>query len=107
MCVEGELMIIVTGEARFAPGEIERLQGALQAWIEVVRGRDGCQSYSYAVDLADPDLLHVVETWRDEAAIDAHMADMGGLMAGLAGARMLSLSVKAYEASYLKTLMGE
>jgi quinol monooxygenase YgiN len=100
-------MIIVTGQARFAPGEVERLRGALDAWTREVRRRDGCLSYCYAVDIADPDLVHVIESWRDEAAIDVHMADMGGLMASLAGAKMLSLSVKGYEATYLKTLMGE
>jgi quinol monooxygenase YgiN len=100
-------MIIVTGEARFAAGEIERLRGALNAWVSEVRGRDGCLSYHYAVDLGDPDLVHVVETWRDEAAVDAHMADMGGLMQALAGAQMLALSVKAYDGRYVKTLMGE
>ena len=100
-------MIIVMGEARFAAGEIERLRAPLNAWIEEVCRRDGCLSYSYAVDLGDPNLLHVVETWRDEAAIDAHMTDMGTLMNVLAGAQMLSLNVKAYDTRYIKTLMGE
>jgi quinol monooxygenase YgiN len=100
-------VIMVTGQARFAPGEIERLRGLLNAWIEEARSRAGCLSYHYAVDLGDPDLVHVVEMWRDEAAIDTHMTDMGGLMAALGGARLLSLDVKAYRADYLKTLMGD
>ena len=100
-------MIIVVGQARFASGEIERLRGALNEWIEQVRKRPGCLSYCYAVDLGDPDLLHVIETWADEAAIDAHMEDLGGLMNVLAGTQMLSLSVKSYSGAYLKTIMGE
>jgi quinol monooxygenase YgiN len=100
-------MIIVTGEARFEEGEIERLRPDLDAWTHEVRRRDGCESYCYAVDLGDPNLLHVIERWRDEAAIDAHMADMGGVMAALAGAKMTALSVKAYEAHYVRTLMGD
>jgi quinol monooxygenase YgiN len=100
-------MIIVTGQARFAQGEVERLRGALNAWTDVVRNRDGCLSYCYALDIGEPDLVHVLEMWRDEAAIDAHMENMGPLMDVLAGAQMLSLSVKGYEARYLKTLMGE
>jgi len=35
------------------------------------------------------------------------MGNMTGLMQALEGAQMLSLSVKAYEARYLKNLMGE
>jgi len=103
----GAEVIIVTGSARFGAGEVERLRAPLNAWIDEVRTRDGCQSYCYAVDLGDPDLIHVIETWRDEAAIDVHMGNMTGLMQALEGARMLELSVKAYEARYLKTLMGE
>jgi quinol monooxygenase YgiN len=100
-------MIIVTGQARFEEGEIERLRPELAAWTQVVRGRDGCESYHYAVDIGDPNLLHVIETWRDEAAIDAHINDMGELMAALGGAKMAALSVAAYEARFVKTLMGD
>jgi quinol monooxygenase YgiN len=100
-------MIIVKGEAHFAPGEIERLREPLNGWIEEVRQRDGCLSYCYAADLGNPDILHVIETWRDLEAIDTHMNDMGQLMGVLAGAQMLSLSVKAYTATYSRTLMGD
>ena len=100
-------MLIVKGQAQFGPGEVERLREGLNRWIGAVRGRPGCASYNVAVDLGDPDLLHVVECWEDEAAIDTHMSDMGQLMEVLAGADMRALSVKAYQADYLKTLMGE
>jgi quinol monooxygenase YgiN len=49
----------------------------------------------------------VIETWRDEAAIDAHVEDMGDLMAALGGAKMEALSVNAYDARFVKTLMGD
>lgn len=105
--IRGRQMMIVTGTARFAPGEIDRLQPQLAAFVDKVRQRDGCLSYSYARDLNDPDVLHVVEQWRDEAAIDAHMTDLGDLMDALGGAKMEALSVKAYAAEYRRTLMGE
>ena len=102
-------MIIVTGEARFGEGEIERLKDAFAANIAATRAEDGCLSYAYAVDLADPNLLHITEQWRDEAAVNAHMAapHMGPLMAALGAAKIEALSVKAYDATYLKTLLGE
>jgi len=100
-------MIIVTGTARFAAGEIDRLQPQLAAYVEDVRGRDGCIAYSYARDINDPDVLNIIEQWRDDAAIDAHMSDMGALMDALAGAKMEALSVKAYSAEYQRTLMGD
>ena len=99
-------MIIVVGHARFAAGEIERLREPFSDWVGQVRQRDGCILHEYSVDLADPDLLHVTEIWRDEAAVDAHMADMGDLMNALAGAKLHSIKVDAYEGAYLKSLMG-
>jgi len=100
-------MIIVTGTARFAAGEIDRLQEQLAAYVDEVRRRDGCISYSYARDINDPDVLRIVEQWRDEPAIDAHMSNMGALMDALAGSKMEGLSVKAYAAEYKRTLMGD
>ena len=46
-------MIIVTGEVRFADGEIGRLTPALRMNIQATRAEAGCARYAYAVDLAD------------------------------------------------------
>ena len=100
-------MMIVMGTARMGPGEIDRLQPALAAYIERVRQRDGCISYNYARDLNDPDLLHIIEQWRDDAAIDAHMAQMEDILDVLGGAKIESMNVPAYEAAYKRTLVGE
>jgi quinol monooxygenase YgiN len=101
-------MIIVTGYARFADGEIERLKPALAANIEATRAEPGCARYSYSVDLADPNLLHISEEWSDEEAIAAHMAapHMAELMAALGSAGLEAISVNAYEAQFLKTILG-
>ena len=101
-------MIIVTGMARFGEGEIERLKDAFAANIAATRAEDGCLAYAYAVDIADPNLLHISEQWRDEAAVNAHMTapHMGPLMAALGSAKIEALSVKAYEATFQKTLLG-
>ena len=102
-------MIIVTGTARFGDGEIERLREAMAANIDATRSEDGCEHYAYAVDISDPNLLHISERWRDAAAIEAHMASshMAAFMGLLGAARIEALSVKMYEADYLKTLLGE
>ncbi len=101
-------MIIVTGQARFAPGEIERLKPAFKMNIQATRAEAGCARYSYAVDIADPNLLHIAEEWSDEEAIAAHMSapHMAELMGALGGAKLESISVNAYEAHFLKTLLG-
>jgi quinol monooxygenase YgiN len=101
-------MIIVTGQARFAAGEIERLKPAFKMNVQATRAEAGCAHYSYSVDIADPNLLHIAEEWSDEEAIAAHMAapHMAELMNTLGGARLETISVNAYEAHFLKTLLG-
>jgi quinol monooxygenase YgiN len=101
-------MIIVTGEVRFGDGEIARLKDAFAANIAATRAEGGCEAYAYAVDLGDPNLLHVSERWCGQAAVDAHMAapHMRPLMQALGGARIESMRIDAYEAHFLKTLLG-
>lgn len=101
-------MIIVTGEVRFAPGEIARLAPAFAANIRATRAEPGCARYVYAVDLAAPDLLHVIEEWSDEEALDAHVnaPHMADLMVALGSARIEAISINAYEAHFLKVLLG-
>jgi quinol monooxygenase YgiN len=102
-------MIIVTGTVLFGDGEIERLRGDLARNIEATRQESACDHYAYGIDLEDPNLLHVSERWQDEAAMDAHMGTphMAALMGVLGGARIEGMSIKAYRADYLKTVLGE
>ena len=101
-------MIMVKGEVRFGDGEIERLKPAFERNIAATRAEPDCARYSYAVDVLDPNLLHVAEEWSGEAAIDAHMqsAHMGALMAALGTAKIEALRIDAYDAHFLKTIMG-
>jgi quinol monooxygenase YgiN len=101
-------MIIVTGTARFGEGEIERLKPALEANIKATRAEAGCARYSYAVDILDPNLLHIAEEWSDEDAVSEHMAaaHMAELMAAVGAAKLESISINAYEAHFLKTVLG-
>jgi quinol monooxygenase YgiN len=100
-------MIIVTGQVRFGPGEVARLRPAFDASITSSRAEWGCLSYDYGVDIEDPDRILIVETWSDQAALDAHAARVPELMAPLAGADIRQISIKAYQADYLSTLVGD
>lgn len=42
--------------------------------VTATRRHDGCLLYTFAADLDDPDVIVSVEVWRDQAALDAHMA---------------------------------
>ena len=101
-------MIIVTGQVRFADGEIQRLTPAFRMNIQATRAEPGCARYVYAVDVADPNLLQVVEEWSDEEAMDAHMntPHMTELMSALGSAKIEAITINAYDAHFLKTVLG-
>ena len=100
-------MIIVKGEVRFGDGEIERLRPVFARNIAATRAEAGCEAYAYAVDVSDPNLLHVAEQWRDEAAVEAHMgaAHMAELMAALGTAKIEAMKIDSYEARFLRTVL--
>ncbi len=76
--------------------------------IPATRAEPGCARYSYGVDLADPNLLHIVEEWSDEEAVNAHMntPHMAELTNALGSARIEAISINAYEAHFLKNVLG-
>jgi quinol monooxygenase YgiN len=45
---------------------------ALAAIVPDVRKEDGCLRYDLHVDRNDPDMAVMLETWRDDAALNAH-----------------------------------
>jgi quinol monooxygenase YgiN len=101
-------MIIVKGAVRFGDGDIARLTPAFAENIAATRAEPGCAAYSYAVDLTDPNLLQVAEEWSGADAVDAHMQapHMGALMAALSTAAIESIRIDAYDAHFLRNVLG-
>lgn len=102
-------MIIVEGWVRLAAAEMERLRPAA---VEMVRqtkaSESGCLEYAYAIDLAEPDRLRVIERWSDQTALDAHFASphMTRFRQAMADAKIDGASVKAYDGEEIRVLMG-
>ena len=67
-------MIVVTGEFRFPPGQMDKAREAMAKVIAATRGEDGCLLYSYAEDVLDPGLIRVCEKWTSREALTAHFA---------------------------------
>lgn len=57
------------GNARRFAAEMER-----SGIADRIRGEDGNLRYRYFVPLDDPETVLLVDSWRDQAAIDAHHA---------------------------------
>ena len=65
-------MIVVLGTIRIPPGTLDDIRPAMAEMIAASQREDGCIAYSYALDVLDDGLIHVVEKWRDREALDAH-----------------------------------
>jgi quinol monooxygenase YgiN len=66
--------IILAGSFRLPVVRLDEAKPHLEAVIAATRAEDGCLIYSYGHDANDPGLIRVFETWRDQAAVDAHFA---------------------------------
>lgn len=102
-------MIIVEGWVRLDTKDIEALRGAATEMMRATRSAEpGCLEYAFAVDLAEPGLLRVIERWADEAALAAHFATphMAAFNQTLGSLKILGAGIKAYAASELRTIMA-
>lgn len=76
-------MIHVVAEIQVVARAMERFLKEFRRLVPLVRAEDGCLEYGGAVDLESglaaaarprPDLVTVVEKWRDVSALEAHLA---------------------------------
>jgi quinol monooxygenase YgiN len=65
-------MLLVLGTIRIAPERRADTQAAMQKVIVASRKEAGCLEYSYAEDILEAGLIHIVERWATQADFDAH-----------------------------------
>ena len=68
--------------------------------------RDGCVFLKVAQDLTDPETFHLFESWRDQAALDAHGAsdEFQAIMSEAAGLKIVERVVDVYAVDGAKRL---
>ena len=66
--------ILITGTIRLPAASLEAARPVMAAMVAAGRAEPGCLAYSYAQDVIDPGLIHVIERWTDDAALAAHFA---------------------------------
>lgn len=93
-------MIIVEGSARIPEGAWDEALTAMEAMIAASRKEAGCIEYAYSRDLLDPNLLRIIERWKDKAALVSHFAEphMAVFRQALGKVGPQDLSVRMYEA---------
>ena len=68
------MKVIVAGTVRVPPANVEAFRPHMKTMMAASQAEDGCETYGYAEDVAEPGLIHVFELWRDRSALDAHFA---------------------------------
>ncbi|QDH35390.1 putative quinol monooxygenase [Porphyrobacter sp. YT40] len=81
-------MLIVLAKAKVTAEALDAARPAIAAMVAASNAEEGCIAYAFTQDLGDPSIVHIVEKWRDEAALTAHfatphMATFGAAIAGL------------------------
>jgi len=66
-------MIVVTGSFRIPPSMVDVVRPAMETMVKGSRAEEGCIEYAYALDVFDAGLVRVIEKWRDQAALEAHL----------------------------------
>jgi quinol monooxygenase YgiN len=66
------MTLIIAGTVRAPPENLEALRPHMVAMMAASNAEDGCRTYGYAEDVAEPGLIHIFEVWRDRAALEAH-----------------------------------
>lgn len=87
-------MIIVSGTLTVDPANHDRAADLMTTLAEATNQEEGCVQYAFWADLNVAGNFRVFEEWKDQAAIDAHMATphmaeflgaVGGLITGGTG----------------------
>jgi quinol monooxygenase YgiN len=67
-------MLLIVGTIRLPAENLEHAHPAMKRMVEASRAEAGCLAYSYAVDILDSGLIHVIEAWSDRPSLDRHFA---------------------------------
>jgi quinol monooxygenase YgiN len=69
-------MITVIATVRAKPGKGPELEADFRAWAKVVKEKEpGTLMYTLNQSREDPELYYAVEQYKDDAAVQTHMAN--------------------------------
>lgn len=67
-------MIQINGIITLPEGTLDQAHDAIVTMAKASQAEDGCINYTFAEDLTAPGSLILYERWRDQEALQAHMA---------------------------------
>jgi quinol monooxygenase YgiN len=65
-------MIVIAGHVAVRPERRNDAVSAALAMAEATRRENGCISYRFSSDLADPNTIFIFEEWESEEALERH-----------------------------------
>jgi quinol monooxygenase YgiN len=92
-------MLIVTGYVQVPPSELPAFTRDLADLARITRERDGALSYDAAVIDASRGRLLVMERWRDQHALSAHLAAADTIAFVARWDARLSADIRKYDAT--------
>jgi quinol monooxygenase YgiN len=91
---------VVSAYYTLHPEDRQAFIDAVIPHLSTTAQQDGCVYYVFAQDLTDPNTIHLMEGWRDQAAIDEHNADENfhkAVAAVLGSVRILGYQAEVYD----------
>ena len=65
-------MIIVNARIQTTPETVAAMRNAIIAMQTATLEEEGCEDYSFSVELADPGAIRITERWTTSEALSAH-----------------------------------
>ncbi|MFM5953715.1 MAG: putative quinol monooxygenase [Novosphingobium sp.] len=100
-------MLLIEGWLKLASGEFAKVADQARVMVKATNEEDGCIHYSFAQDIADPDLIRISERWASQEALGAHMASphMGTFNKAMGGVTREAADLRLYSAEEVRKLM--
>ena len=93
-------MIVIVASIETSPENIDSMKSAIATMEAESRKEDGCEDYTFCVELSNPDHIRITERWRDVDALKAHFETphMAAFNQAMASAPPKNVSLSCYEA---------
>ena len=100
-------MLLIEGWLKLATGEFAKVADQARAMVEATNAEAGCLHYSFAQDIADPDLIRISERWESQEALAAHSASahMAAFNRAMGGVQREGADLRLYTAEEVRKLM--
>jgi quinol monooxygenase YgiN len=99
-------MIVIAGMIRIDPAKRDAGIAAALDMMEETRKEDGCISYTFSADLADPGSFRIFEEWQSAEALAAHMASphMARFQSLIPNLGVRDVKIQRYEVSSVQPM---